>query len=576
MQDPIDLDPRRLFSRKFVPMDADMGDWAQIEPLFKVLLHQKPASIKGLEKWLLDRSELTCAILEEGVKRYFSMTTQTDDPVREHAYQRFIEDIEPRIKPLSQKLDKAYHANQYSKRLPAGRYAIMDRMIENRVALFRQENVSLETKEALLAKDYLKLTAAMMVTVNGTELTLEQASKYLEEPDRSLRQQVWELIAARHLQDKKSLETLYDQLITLRGEIAANAGFSNYRDYAFRKLERFDYTPEDCFHFHEAVERAVVPISRKILHQRKLLLGVEPLRPWDLSVDPLNRPPLQPFSTVEQLIQGAHRIFSGVDAGLGDQFRFMAEEGLLELESRKGKAPGGYQETLHERRWPLIFMNSVGSESDIRILLHEGGHAFHMLAAREEPLLSYRETPMEFSEVASMSMELLGMRHLDAFYKNPEAINRAYRAELEGIVTGFLGIATGDAFQHWVYTHPTHTLDERMQAWKEIHARFFTIVTWEGYEEQLAVFWHRILHFFVSPFYFIEYGIAQIGALQVWMHSRTNYREAVIRYRKALALGGSRPLPELFDAAGARFKFDYETLKPLMDTVGEELDRIGN
>ncbi|MEE8176624.1 MAG: M3 family oligoendopeptidase, partial [Acidobacteriota bacterium] len=555
---------------------ADMGDWSQIEPLFTALLQRNVPSAEELARWLLDYSELSAALNEEMAKRYIAMTTQTDDPVREAAYQKFVEQIDPKSKPLVQSLEKAYLQNPHRKSLPAERYAVMNRIIESNVALFREENVPLEMQEALQTKEYQKLSGAMTVMVDGEERTLQQAAKSLEDPDRRVRQQVWEAMAGRRLQEKEKLERLYEQLLALRKQIAANAGFADYRAYSFQQHQRFDYGPEECFQFHDAVERAVLPLVQKIHTERRKLLQVETLRPWDLGTDPLNRPPLRPFSTTDELVQGTREIFTRVDPALGEQFGFMAEKRLLELESRKGKAPGGYQETLQERRWPFIFMNAVGRDLDIRTLLHEGGHAFHMLAAREEPLIQYRHAPMEFCEVASMSMELLATPHLDVFYKNPEDRNRAYRAKLEDFILIFPWIATIDAFQHWVYTHPDQTRDERAQAWRQIHGRFSAVVDWSGYEEQRTYLWHRQLHLYEVPFYYIEYGIALTGALQVWMRSRTDYRDAVERYWAALSLGGTRPLPELFAAAGVRFSFDYETLKPLMDAVGEELSRIGN
>ncbi len=576
MQKLIQVDPRRPFPRKFVPKAADMGDWSQIAPLFGELLQRNASSTEELEQWLLDYSEFSAALNEEKAVRYIAMTTQTDDPVRETAYQNFVEQIDPKSKPLIQSLEKAYLQNPHRKSLPSDRYAVMDRMIENKVALFREENVPLEMQEALQTKEYQKLSGAMTVMVDGEERTLQQAAKSLEDPDRRVRQQVWEAIADRRLQEKEPLEGLYEQLFALRKQIAANAGFADYRAYSFQQHQRFDYGPEECFQFHDAVERAVLPLVQKIHTERRKLLQVETLRPWDLGTDPLNRPPLRPFATTDELVQGTREIFTRVDPALGEQFGFMAEQQLLELESRKGKAPGGYQETLQERRWPFIFMNAVGRDLDIRTLLHEGGHAFHMLAAREEPLIQYRHAPTEFCEVASMSMELLATPHLDVFYKNPEDRNRAYRAKLEDFVLIFPWIATIDAFQHWVYTHPDQTREERAQAWRQIHSRFSAVVDWSGYEEHRTYLWHRQLHLYEVPFYYIEYGIALTGALQVWMRSRTDYRDAVERYWKALALGGTRPLPELFEAAGARFSFGYETLQPLMDTVGEELSRIEN
>ncbi len=565
------VDPRRPFPRKFVPAGADMGNWDEIEPLFTRLLERKPGTVEELEQWLHDCSELSSIIAEERAKRYIAMTLQTDDPAREAAYQHFVENIDPKVKPLWQALEVAYLNHPLRRQLPKERYAILDRIVETNVKLFRDENVPLETQEALLSKEYQKVTGAMTVTYQGNELTLQQASKHLEEPNRQVRQDVWELVANRRLQDKDKMEELYDQLIDLRGRIAKNAGFSNYRDYAFKRRRRFDYTPEDCFRFHDGVERAVLPMVRSIMEDRRRKLKVDRLRPWDLQVDPLNRPPLRPFGTADELVRGTYEIFNRVDPELGAQFQFMADEQLLELESRKGKAPGGYQSTLHERRWPFIFMNAVGRDDDIRTLLHEGGHAFHMLAARAEPIIYYRHAPLEFAEVASMGMELLAAPHLGVFYANPDEYRRSYINTLHDAVLILPWVATIDAFQHWVYTHQGHSRDERKQAWLEIFDRFSTLVDWTGYDAARAYRWHAQLHLFTSPFYYIEYGIAEIGALQVWMRSRSNHREAVERYWQALALGGSRPLPELFEAAGAKFRFDEKTVKPLMEAVEAEL-----
>ena len=552
-----------------------MADWNDVEPLFKKLLERKPSSPQELEQWLLDQNELCAALSEEEARLYIAMTSQTDDPVREAAFQHFVEEITPRMKPLIQATEEAYLQNPHRAQLPAARYAVLNRKAENSVALFRENNVPLETQDELLSQKYTKCVGAMTVNVDGKELTLQQAGKLLEQTDRALRQQVWERMNARQLQDSDALDEIFDQLVTLRAEIAANAGFDNFRDYAFRRRERFDYTPEDCYGFHEAVERAVMPLARKIRERRRKLLKVDTLRPWDVAVDPLGRAPLAPFSTTDQFIRGTREIFSRVDPAFAEQFQFMVDRQLLELENRKGKAPGGYQSSLQERRFPFIFMNAVGRDLDLRTLVHEGGHAFHMLAARDEPLLEYRHAPIEFCEVASMGMELLALPHLNAFYENNEEYQRACRTRLEDLVLLFPVIALGDAFQHWIYTHPRHTREERSQMWLALANRFTAVVDWTGYERQRASSWHGTLHFFALPFYYIEYGIAQIGALQVWMNSLRNYPAAVEQYWKALCLGGSRPLPELFAAAGASFRFDYATLQPLMDAIGEKLENFG-
>jgi oligoendopeptidase F len=396
-------------------------------------------------------------------------------------------------------------------------------------------------------------------------------ARYQEEPDRTVRQAAWETVVTRRLEDRERLDVIFDDLLRIRQQIAHNAGCADYRDYAFRERERFDYTPDHCLRFHAAVEEVVLPVVRTLRARRRASLGVETLRPWDLAVDALGRPPLHPFDNVEGLLDGAEAIFRRLGDGFGEQFRFMRRRGLLDLESRRGKAPGGYQNTMQEQRVPFIFMNAVGLEGDVRTLLHEGGHAFHMLAARDETIVEYRHAPMEFCEVASMAMELLATPHLGVFYPNADDAKRAQREQYERVALIFPWIATIDAFQHWLYTHPGHSREERRKSWVEVFTRFSAGVDYVGYEDAVAALWQQQLHLFVAPFYYIEYGIAETGALQIWLRARADHAGALARYREALTLGGSRPLPELFEAAGARFDFSAETLRPLMRALAAEL-----
>ncbi|MDR7523625.1 MAG: M3 family oligoendopeptidase [Armatimonadota bacterium] len=568
------VDLTRTFPRRFVPPEVDAGDPAQLEPLFRRLLDAQPASAAALERWLEDASELLAVIDEARARRYVAMTSQTDDPAREHAYLTFIERVVPMVKPLAHALDEAYLRSPHRRDLPA-RYHVLDRLVANRVTLFRPENVPLELEEDKLKQQFQKIAGAMTVVFRGREHTLQQMAPYLEEPDRALRQEAWELVARRRLQDRDRLEAIFDQLLALRHRLARHAGFEDYRAYAFRRRERFDYTPEDCLRFHDAVEETVLPVWRRLLEERRQALGLDVLRPWDLDVDPQGRPPLRPFETADRLARGVEAVFARVDPELGRQFGFLREQGLLDLESRKGKAPGGYQRTMQERRIPFIFMNAVGVERDLRTLLHEGGHAIHTLASREDPLIDYRDAPLEFCEVASMAMELLATPHLDVFYPSPEDRRRAYREQLERIVGLFPWVATIDAFQHWLYTHPGHSRDERRAVWLGTFRRFNPGVSFEGYEDAEASLWHRQLHLFQVPFYYIEYGIAQVGALQVWRQARRDPAGTVRRYRAALALGGREPLPVLFAAAGAEFDFSARVLRPLMEDVSAELEATG-
>jgi oligoendopeptidase F len=561
--------------RTFVPQTVDLGDWPQIAPLFDQLencaAHCKTAA--DLERWLLDWSELNAALDEESSRRYIAMTCHTDSPDAEKAYLHFVEHVEPQLKPRQFALEKIYVAHPLREKLSPERFKVFDRDMKNHVELFRPENVPLETGDAKLSQQYQKLSGALTVNFRGEEKTLVQMGRYLEEPDRALRQEAWELVAKRRLQEAEKFDGIFDQMLKLRTQIAKNAGFGNYRDYAFPRNGRFDYTPEDCETFHDAVEQHIMPVVRELQAQRRSDLKFDQLRPWDLSVDPLNRPPLNPFARVDEMVLRTQKIFDRLDGGLAGGFRQMQELHLLDLDNRKGKAPGGYQDTLNEARLPFIFMNAVGVQRDVETILHETGHAFHALAACDEDLRAYRHAPIEFCEVASMSMELLGNEFIEEFYSAADA-NRARRVHLEGVVGVFPWIATVDAFQHWIYTHPAHTRAERVAAWLELMDRFGGDVDWSGYEAARANLWHRQLHIFLHPFYYIEYGIAQLGALQVWANSKRDKTKALNDYKKSLALGGSRPLPELFSAAGCRFEFSSQTIEPLTKLLREELGKL--
>lgn len=559
--------------RRFVPAVVDWNDWHQIAPLFDALEQRAPGltDLTAFENWLLDCGELTAALDDEGSRRYIAMTCHTDNADAEKAYLHFVEQIEPQLKPRLFNLAKLYTTHPQRRHLPASRYAVFDREVGVTVELFRPENVPLETEEAKLGQQYQKLSGSLTVQFRGEEKTLVQMARYLEEPDRPLRQEAWELVANRRLKERANFDHAFDQLLQLRLQIARNAGFPGYLDYIFRARRRFDYTLDDCRRFHDAVESEVLPVVRRLQAERRRQLDLPALRPWDLACDPRRQPPLRPFTDVEALSQGAQTIFDRIDPELGTDYRMMRDRRLLDLANRKGKAPGGYQSTLQEARVPFIFMNAVGVQRDVETLLHEGGHAFHALATQNEDLYAYRSAvPLEFAEVASMSMELLGLEHLDVFY-SPADIQRARRYQFETIVTTLAWIATVDAFQHWIYQHPGQAAADRSAAWTRLATRFGGDVDWTGYEAARANAWHRQLHIFLHPLYYIEYGIAQLGALQVWANAKRDKAAALRAYRQALALGGSRPLPELFAAAGCRFDFSAAAMRPLMELINHEL-----
>ena len=555
----------REYPRQFLPSNIDLTDLNRLQELFRNLQNRTVHSTSDLEKWLKDESELASALAEEQSIRYARMTCQTDDVAREKDYLLYIENVEPAAKIGFSQLDHKYLDTPARKSLPQEQYFVLDRKRENNVALFREQNVELEKEETKLAQSFQKTTGAMTVLYESQERTMQQMGRFLEEPDRSVREKTWLLAETRRQNDKDTLNQIYDRLIALRQKIAKNAGFDNYRDYIFRKKERFDYTPEDCFLYHKAVEEHIVPLIHALDKERGKGLRVEPLRPWDLAVDPKGRPALRPFRTSSELVQGCAKVFDKVNPEFAAKLRKMTSLNLLDLDSRKGKAPGGYNMELSEIRLPFVFMNAVGRDSDVWTLLHESGHAFHVFATRDKRFpYQYRSenVPLEIAEVASQAMEIIGGEHLEGTFYNREDAVRSKREHLASIVKLLAWIATIDSFQHWIYTNTGHTREERESQWVKLRKRFGGAESWNGLEKFLRSQWQRQLHLFEVPFYYIEYGIAFMGALGLWTRYRKDPKAAISAYQRALALGGSKPLPELFKAADLPFDFGPRTIEP--------------
>jgi oligoendopeptidase F len=495
------------------------------------------------------------------------MTCATDDAAKAKAYQDFVEGVEPLVKPLAHQLDQRFLSLNALYPLDEKRYEVYVRSARASVELFVDENVAIETRVSLLSQEYQSVCGAMMVAFNGREHTLPEMGKFLLETDRGVRERAWRAVAVRRLEDRDKIESLFDSLRALRTQIAVNAGFDNFRDYQFKAWHRFDYTPDDCKAYHRAIRELVVPLRRAIDARRQKDMKLDALRPWDGAVDPRGRAPLRPFDDVGRLATGVGEMFQRMDPDFYALYADMHQAGMLDLASRKGKAPGGYQNTLNEARKPFIFMNAVGVDDDVRTLLHESGHAFHAYLCAGDPLSEYRHAPMEFCEVASMTMELFACDAMGIFY-DEAAVRRSNIEHLEGVISTLAWVATIDAFQHWLYEHPGHTAEERRSAWLEAHATYGGgVVDWTGLDEERSFLWHRQLHIFEVPFYYIEYGIAQLGALQLWQKFRRDPAAALAAYKRGLSLGGSRPLPALFDAAGIRFDFSREIIGPLMDDV---------
>ena len=557
----------------FVPADIDASTWENLQPYYQQLLDREFKCSGCLEQFLLDRSELDAAAYEAGSDLYIAMTCNTEDEDAKNGFLAFVETVEPELKKVGFELNKKVVTSSHVKDLDTQRYAVLLRNWFADVEIFRDENVPLQTEDTKLGQEYAELCGAMMVEFDGEEKTMPQMGVYQQDSDRAIREAAWRAVAERRLQDREKFDGMFDTMVKNRNQTAKNADFEDYRGYMFAVKHRFDYTPEDCIAFHSAVEQTCIPIVRKLAEERKAALGVDTLRPWDLAVDPHGHPPLKPFEDADELIEKTSKLFHRMDGELGEMFDTMRDGGYsLDLDSRKGKAPGGYQACRHRKRKPFIFMNAASLPRDLDTMVHEAGHAFHYMLCRHDDLVWYRGAPLEFAEVASMSMEMLSYPFLEEFYTSEET-KRAIRKHLEGIVNFLPWCATIDAFQHWIYLNPDHTREERTAHWLELCKRFGSGVDWSGLEAEQESEWHRQLHLFQVPFYYIEYGIAQLGALQMWLHYCSDSEAALASYKKGLALGSSKPLPELFENSGLKFDFTAQMVGTLMKAVEEALDQ---
>ncbi|MBK8522155.1 MAG: M3 family oligoendopeptidase [Chitinophagaceae bacterium] len=560
--------------RQFVPKDFTVTNWQSLEPFFKDLLERNIDTKADLEKWLHDQSELEALVNEDACWRQIKMTCDTENKTLEEAFTFFCMEIQPKIQPYADALNKKLVNHPLAKELDEEKYFTYLRSMRKSIELFREENIPLQAELSVMQQQYGVISGKMTVTVNDTEYTLQQAAKFLENPDRKLREEVYRKINERRLVDKEALNTLYDNLIEKRNQEATNAGFSNYRDYRFKELGRFDYTKEDCFKFHEAVKQHVLPLVNIIYQQKKEKLGLDTLRPWDIEAEPAGTKPLIPFKTSEELIEKSIACFGKLRPFFGECLKKMQELKHLDLESRKGKAPGGYNCPLAESGAPFIFMNAAGQMHDVTTMLHEGGHAIHSFLAHPLELNGFKEYPMEIAEVASMAMELMSMDEWETFFTDATDLKRAKEHQLERVITIFPWIAIIDKFQHWIYEHPVHTHEERTASWNEILKEFQdNVVDYSGLETYRSNSWQRQLHLFEVPFYYIEYGIAQLGAIGMWMQYKNNKQLAMDNYCNALALGGTKTLPQLFEAAGLKFDFSPDKIKVLMEFVKSEMDR---
>jgi len=561
--------------RKFLPADFQLNKWEDIAPYYDNLLQRPLGNKADLMQWLSDRSELESIIQEDFGWRYIRQSCETNNKQFSDSYNYFVYEIEPKISPGNNSLNIKLLESPLAKELETGDYKNYLRSIKNQVEIYREENIPLFAVMQQKEQDYSTIAGVMSLTIDGVEMTLQQASNILKDTDRNKRKDIFLQIAAERLKYAGKLDTLFNELISLRNKVAVQAGFKNYRDYMFSAMGRFDYTAEDCFNLHRAIEEEVVPLCDQLDLQRKKELGYETLKPYDMEVDPGGSPALKPFSNGNDLMEKTIRCFGKIDPFLGSCMETLRDLGHVDLESRLGKAPGGYNYPLYETGVPFVFMNAAQSLRDLVTIVHEGGHAVHSIVTKDLEYVDFKNCPSEVAELASMAMELISMEHWDVFFENRDDLVRAKRQHLEKLIAALPWIATIDKFQHWIYTHPDHTIAERQEAWVAMYREFAgSVVDWKEYGEIMAYLWQRQLHLYQVPFYYIEYAMAQLGAIAVWRNYKADPGKALENYISALRLGYTRSISRIYETAGIRFDFSPAYIRELCMFVKEELDKL--
>jgi oligoendopeptidase F len=558
--------------RHFLPKDFAVTTWEALEPYLKELVERPLTSKHQLEQWLADISEIEAVISEDACWRQVRMTCDTENATLRDAFNFFYTDIQPHIQPYSDLINKKLVNCMYTSELDHDKYFTYLRSVKKNIDLFREENIPLFSELSVMQQQYGAIAGKMTIEVEGKEYTLQQASKFFESHDRGLRESVYRKINERRRQDKDALNDLFTELIHKRHQVALNAGFANYRDYIFVDKGRFDYTKEDCFDFHEGVKKYVLPLVNIINAKKKKKLQLDTFKPWDTEAEPEGVEPLRPFKDGNELLEKSIACFNRLRPFFAGCLQKMNELKHLDLDSRKGKAPGGYNMPLSESGAPFIFMNAAGQMHDVTTMVHEGGHAVHSFLSHPLELSSFKEYPIEMAEVASMSMELFSMDYWDTFFSNPDDLLRAKEHQLERVISVMPWIATIDKFQHWIYENPFHSVEERTTKWMEILNEFSSQeIDFNGLEKFRESAWQRQLHLFEVPFYYIEYGIAQLGSIGMWKQFKENKENALDNYMKALSLGGTKTLPELYKTAGLQFNFSPAYIKELMEFVHTEM-----
>ncbi len=560
--------------RIYLPKDFNISNWDSLEPIYDELLGRNINSFDKFRSWLNDLNELESAMEEEYAWCYIGMTIDTSNEEHSSKYKHLVTEISPKLSPLSNLLNKKINSSEFKSELKGKSYEIWFKSVKNAIDLFREENISLNAEIQTLTQKYGSITGGMSVEIDGENLTMPQAGKLLQSEKREIRKAAFDAINEVRLKSKEEIHSIFDELLSKRNQVARNAGYENFRDYKFVSLGRFDFTKEDCFNFHESIASEVTPLVNKIYAEKREKLGLDKLRPWDTNATLPGKSELKPFSSAEELVTKSIKSFGMIDEYFGQALADMKELGHLDLASKPGKSPGGYNYPLYESGAPFIFMNAVGTPRDLVTMMHEGGHAVHSFLSHGLEFSAFKSCPSEVAELASMSMELMSMKHWDEFYSK-EDLKRAKKEHLEDSIMALPWIAMVDKFQHWIYENPEHTAEERDLEWVAINKSLGnSVVNWDDSGEVRKNTWQKQLHIFELPFYYIEYGMAQLGAIAVWKNFKENPEKTIAQYKEALSVGYTLSVPEIYEKAGIKFDFSQGYIKELMTFMMNELENL--
>lgn len=566
-----------MSTQSYIPTNSKITSWENLAPYFAKLITSPCNSATDLEHLIQNYSDVLSVFSENHSWAFVHMTCDTANENKKQIYETLAGQVLPLVKKAQEALHQKILSSPYVDELNSTRYGLLLKKFKNASQIFSPKNVAIEAELAPLESRYRQIAGGLTANIRGEELTLQQASLFLNSADRAEREMAWSAIQSARLSVKQELDSLFDRMLSLRHQMALNSGFANYRDFKHQEKERFDYTPNDCMAFQDSVKTHVMPLWNKISKRREaqLSLSANNYSPWDTEATPVGTTPLKPFATADELLQKGLSVFEKLNPAIAQNLKRMQSNNLFDLESRKDKAPGGYNCYLEITGMPFIFMNAAGDQREVVTLMHECGHATHNFLSNHDSLQFYRDFPTEMAETASMSMELMSMPYWQDYYPSPNDHRRAQIEQLEGIVTRLPWIALVDKFQHWIYLHPKHSPIERDETFSRLFKEFSPQnVNWQGFEAEHQNTWQKQLHIFEIPFYYIEYGIAQIGALQVYKNFKKDPVWALESYKNGLKLGGTKPLPELWQAMNIQFDFSAQTIRELMIFVEQELDQL--